>query len=157
MESNIATSWKKSKHYRGKKKWKLWFYYDFIMETLILLWFYLQIDQLFPADFPASRSGIFPVDQRRATARYSGGLPPSERLRGATLLVLFAWIQCLDIDIDISIYLYIHICIYIIYISLIYISYIYIYILYLYIIYTYFIYILLYLVICSIYIYIIYK
>ena len=56
MESNIATSWKKSKHYRGKKKWKLWFYYDFIMETLILLWFYLQIDQLFPADFPMKLS-----------------------------------------------------------------------------------------------------
>jgi hypothetical protein len=100
------------------------------METLILLWFYLQIDQLFPADFPASRSGIFPVDQRRATARYSGGLPPSERLRGATQLVLFAWIQCLDIDIDISIYLYIHICIYILYISYIYISYIYTYYIY---------------------------
>ena len=134
MESNIATSWKKSKHYRGKKKMEtlilLWFYYDFTMETLIILWFYLQIDQLFPADFPASRSGIFPVDQRRATARYSGGLPPSERLRGATLLVLFAWIQCLDIDIDISIYLYIHICIYISYIYII--SIYYLYILYIY-------------------------
>ena len=108
----------------------LWFYYDFTMETLILLWFYLQIDQLFPADFPASRSGIFPVDQRRATARYSGGLPPSERLRGATQLVLFAWIQCLDIDIDISIYIYTYV-----YISYIYILYIYIYILYIYLIY----------------------
>ena len=103
------------------------------METLILLWFYLQIDQLFPADFPASRSGIFPVDQRRATARYSGGLPPSERLRGATLLVLFAWIQCLDIDIDISIYLYIHICIYIYILYIYIISIYYLYILYIYI------------------------
>ena len=129
------------------------------METLILLWFYLQIDQLFPADFPASRSGIFPVDQRRATARYSGGLPPSERLRGATQLVLFAWMQCLDIDIDISIYLYIHICIYIyiyIYIYLIYIYifiYIYIHIISIYYLYILYIYIILYLVICSIYIY----
>ena len=119
------------------------------METLILLWFYLQIDQLFPADFPASRSGIFPVDQRRATARYSGGLPPSERLRGATQLVLFAWIQCLDIDIDISIYLYIHICIYILYIYILYIYILYIYIHIISIYYLYILYIYIYYIISS--------